>query len=211
MANNDVFMLQLLDYSCPSYTTFSKRYFGTLSDISDFVSSLKNDDEMEDGFNNLIATFEEYSKGNTSVLYTVAYTKVPFLTATELLGSYSHKLDNYKWTHLNTWRWEYFMRFREADLEHIWLSLNETYIRAIRGKFKDLQYSAIEDEWQDIGSVFWGFPHTIEANKPFVYNRFFVVEKTFDSKAEALEDFNSFSKNLDINFSEICNDIFGDG
>lgn len=210
MKKEDIFMLQLLDYSSPSFTTISKEYFGTFDDISSFVSSLKNDAEMEDGFDNLIAAFEEYAGGNTSVLYKVAYSMVPFLTPTKQLGSYSHSLKDHHWSHLNTWHCEYLMRFESAEIEHIWLTFNKDYVRAIRGKFKGLQYTSINGAWNNIGHTLWGFPHTIEANKPFLYNRFFVVEKTFATKDEAITDFEQFPKNLDMDFSEICNDIFGD-
>ncbi len=57
----------------------------------------------------------------------------------------------------------------------------------------------------------WGFPHQVEHNAPDTYNRLFVIEKEFGTKAEALQDMEAFKTKPDVNFAEVLNDIFGDG
>lgn len=59
--------------------------------------------------------------------------------------------------------------------------------------------------------MLWGFPHQIEIEKSKVFNRLFVVEKYFKNKQEAIDDMNGFSLKPDPVYTEIMNDIFGDG
>ncbi len=51
----------------------------------------------------------------------------------------------------------------------------------------------------------------IEYETPRVFNRLAEIETTFKTKDEALADWASFRNNYAPDFTEFCNDIFGDG
>ena len=59
--------------------------------------------------------------------------------------------------------------------------------------------------------MLWGYPHQIEFEKNTTYNRMYVVEKTFNNRDELLADIENFEVNPDPVFTEVLNDIFGDG
>ena len=81
----------------------------------------------------------------------------------------------------------------------------------MKATITDLQYGGDKDVWKTVGSSFWGFPHMIEVNGANVYNRLAVEDKVFESLEEAKTDYENFQVLHDTNYTEFCNDIFGDG
>ena len=59
--------------------------------------------------------------------------------------------------------------------------------------------------------MIWGYPEQIQGKRGNLSNQLYVVEKSFESKAEALKDRTNFINNPDPDFSRILEDIFGDG
>lgn len=208
--NKQMYKLCLDDYSAASFTSFDKKYFGTIDMIETFINTIKNDEQISDKFGDLISVFDKYKNGEKNITHNVAYREVPFLSKVKLLGTANSILTDYKWEHLNTWGWPYKMRYKEAKSEHIWLSYQKKYVRCIRTQFTDLQYENTAGKYNSPGML-WGFPHQIEIANNTTFNRLYVVEKIFKNKQEALDDMASFQKKPDPIFTEVLNDIFGDG
>lgn len=80
---------------------------------------------------------------------------------------------------------------------------------AMKAKITDLKYEEYNGSWSDIGFI-WGFPHIIEEELPYTYNRLAIADKGLDNKTEAGIDYEHFISEQDTNFTEFCNDIFGD-
>lgn len=205
-----MYKLRLDDYSAASFTTFSKDYFGTLEDISAFIESLRSDEAFSETFADLILHFDRYMSGEKNITHIVAYREEPFLVRAKCLGTSTSYLKNHKWEHLNTWDWPYDMKCKEAKSTHVWLSCRGNYARCIRTEFNDLKYGNSALKYVTPGKS-WGFPHQIEVIGKTTYNRMFVIEKTFKNKKEALIDMQKFEIDPDPNFTEVLNDIFGDG
>ena len=208
--NKQIYKLCLDDYSAASFTSFGKEYFGTFEMIESFIDAIKYDEQISEKFADLISTFDKYKNGAKNVTHNVAYKEVPFLKRVKCLGKTNSLLMNYKWEHLNTWRWPYNMMFEISQSEHLWLSFNKRYVRCIKTVFTNLQYQNCTGEYTTPGML-WGFPHQIEIEKSKVFNRLFVVEKCFKNKQEAVEDMKVFLIKPDPVYNEIINDIFGDG
>ena len=51
----------------------------------------------------------------------------------------------------------------------------------------------------------------IASEESYLYNQLAVEEKRFNRKREAENDRTSFPSARDVDFTEFCNDIFGDG
>lgn len=64
---------------------------------------------------------------------------------------------------------------------------------------------------EPVGGSVLGFSKMIEPEGRYLYNRLAVEEKRFKRKRDADEDRASFPLTRDVDFSEFCNDIFGDG
>lgn len=209
--SDTMYCLNLHDYSTPSFVSFGKPYYGTLDELRSFINALEKDDRVRDSHKDIIAAFREFEAGNEDVTHTVAFQKIPLLEPVTMLASYTHKMEGYKWEHLNTWQWPYNMRCTEVTATHFWLKCDSYYTRCVCAKFKDLAYEGVRDEWMPVGSMIWGFPHIIAAKDKSIFNRLAVEEKRFAKKKDALADVEAFQTARDVNFTEFCNDIFGDG
>ena len=203
------YRLTLDDYATPSFVSFTKDYFGTLSDIENFISAL-NDDEDDQTYKQLSAALNMYKNGENDVTHTVAYNEVPFLVPVNLLKAVSYTMPSTEWEHLNVWKCPYKMRFQSTEIQQFWFESDNKYIRAMKAKITDLKYEDYKGSWSNIGTM-WGFPHIIEVELPYTYNRLAVTEKGFDNRAEFECDYEHFLSVQDTDFTEFCNDIFGDG
>ena len=204
------YRLCLEDYSSASFTSFGKYYFGTLEMISDFIEELKSNADTAKIFHNLISAYEDYMCGNKSAAYNVAHQEVPLLVPAKILAQRFSQIQRHNWEHLNTWHWIYDMRCDKADSEHLWISSKGEFFRCIQTKFVRLQYKNISRKYVPISAI-WGHPGIITITDTYLQNKLFVIEKSFSTKSEALENFYSFKQLRDIDFSAIINDIFGDG
>lgn len=208
--SKQLYRLCLDDYSAAAITSFDKYYFGTLEMISEFINTLKSDKKTAETFHDLIAAHEEYISGNKKITHRVAFQEVPYLVPSKILGRDTSEVQDYHWEHLNTWHWIYDMHCEDAKSEHIWISCRGEYFRCIKSCFTNLQYQNTLGKYVSISSL-WGHPGTIENEDTYLQNRLFVIEKKFTNKTTAMEDSTSFKQAKDINFTQILNDIFGDG
>ena len=200
-----IYKLYLDDYSKPSFTSFNKAYFETLDGIDEFISALRNDKKCKSNHNDLITA------GETKLTHTVAYQNKQFLTKVKCYEKCKSSFENYAWEHINTWGFPYYMKSEKIECEHIWISSGGAYFRCIKANFKNLHYRCYKESYDELGGGFWGYPHQVEYKRPNTFNRLFVIEKHFKSKNECLQDVENFNKEPIPEFSEILNDIFGDG
>lgn len=208
--SKQLYRLRLDDYSAAAFTTFDKYYFGTLDMISEFINTLKADEDTSKKFHDLIAIHEEFVCGNKNVTHNVAYQESPYLVRTKVLGRDTSHLQKHSWEHLNTWRWIYDMHCDDATSEHIWISCRGEYFRCIKTTFANLQYQNTIGNFVPISSL-WGHPGILKNEDIHLGNRLYVIEKRFPNKTSAMEDIESFKQTKDINFTQILNDIFGAG
>ena len=209
--DEELYCLNLDDYSAPSFTSFGKAYYGTLPEIRAFINALAGDERLKDRYEKLITAFREYEAGNLEVKHNVAYQEIPLLEAVALFGTHTLRLDNYRWEHLNTWKWPYNMKCDCVETRHYWIKADGYYARCVTARFEGLAYEGFAGSWMNADGGFWGFPHMIEVNGRFCFNRLAVEEKRFKRRKDLLEDKSAFPIARDVDFSEFCNDIFGDG
>ena len=100
---------------------------------------------------------------------------------------------------------------RCVDTTHYWFALDGIYCRAVKARFENLRYEDIGGGWTTIEDRFWGFPTMIMPEGRHLHNRLAVEEKRFKRKKDAEEDRAAFPLTRDVDFTEFCNDIFGDG
>ena len=59
--------------------------------------------------------------------------------------------------------------------------------------------------------MLWGFPGILTGDLSGFRNRLAEPEEYFKSRAEAQQDWEAFTFAPDPDYTEFCNDIFGDG
>ena len=209
---NLFYCLTLDDYSVPAFCSFGKDYFGDLEQIALLINYLESDERHAENQAQLIQAFKEYCRGNKEVTHNVAYKEMPLLEPVCVYAQADSISDFSKYEHLNAWDCIYYMRFEKAESSHIWLRHKNRYVRCIKTKFYNLEYADIDadEEYKPIRYCM-GFPLQIVLEKDTVSNTLYVTEKIFDNEKELLQDIENFRNAPDPVYTEIFNDIFGDG
>lgn len=205
------YRLLLDDYSAASFTSFSKEYFGTLEQLKGLFNKIRSNTDTAERYSGILSTFDKFLAGEKKITHFVAYREVPFLVYAKVLGTEKSVLEDCKWTHLNTWRWPYFMKCDKAESTHLWISCQRKYCRCILTEFTNLQYGIDEENYEPLGGMIWGYPGQIQGSTKNLHNQLFVIEKAFKTKSEAMSDLIEFKTKPDPVFSRILDDIFGDG
>lgn len=211
MNNSQYYRLELDDGSTPSFTSFGKFYYGTMSEIKAFIHALETADYIGDHSKDLIQAFRDYLQGDTDVTHSVAYREVPLLKAVHVIHENNVILTDYSWEHRNTWGCPYYMRCSKVETRHLWLDCGGTYSRVLYAHFTDLEYLGVLEQWKAVGTMLWGYPEILSYEPPHIFNRLAEPEKTFVSERELEKDWRTFNAYSIQVFTEFCNDIFGDG
>ena len=188
-----------------------------LSDIcplakAGWIKAIEVEKCFAERFSSLTKTFRAYQSGQHNITHNVAYQEVRFLDKVTLLYRESYTAEKLAWEHLNTWQWPYFMSCEKVESEHLWLRCKDRYYRCFMAKFYSLKYGTDPNEQTPAGGMLWGFPEMLEVDDlPLMWNRLAEPEKNFKTLAEAQADWEAFRAAPNPDFSEFCNDIFGDG
>ena len=211
MNEKKYFQLVLDDYSAASFTSFNKLYFGTWEEIRYLLNELDKNKHAEDSYKYLLDAFRAYEAGQTDVTYNCAYQEVPFLVPANLLHSETVEIENYEWEHQNTWHCIYNMRCDKVRSEHLWFECDGKWIRAFKAEFSFLRYQGTIGQWTLVGNMLWGFPGMLTGEPAKFYNVLAEPEAFFASREELEKDWIEFKASPGPDYTEFCNDIFGDG
>lgn len=211
MNEKQFYRLILDDYSAASFTSFNKPYFGTWEEIQLLLNELDKNKHSEDSHKSLLTAFHAYEAGQTDVTHNAAYQEVPFLVPARLLHSEKVELKNHAWEHLNTWQCPYNMRCDKVISEHLWFECEGEWVRAVKAEFMFLRYQGAIGQWKLVGDMLWGFPGMLAGDPAKFFNVFAEPEKYFKTKRDLETDWQAFKGTPDPDFTEFCNDIFGDG
>ena len=204
-----MYRINLEDCSAADFTSFSKPYYGSLDEIRELLTAIRDDPNMKGCCTEVLnAFFNLYEKGRRGVMHRVAYKEVPLLERVQILGKREFVLSDYSWEHINTWGWPYQMRCKSVLVSQFWVSRKGEFSRCFRALFDGLEYDGANG-WKAVGNMLWGYPHMLEYEVPQIYNRLMVEDASFSSLNEAMENMESDDPGFD--FREFCNDIFGDG
>lgn len=204
------YRLELDDYSTASFCSFGKYYFGTLEEIRAFINAV--DEKCKGCHRELVSAFRAYEAGQTEVTHHAAFQEVPLLTPARLVHKENLVLENYDWEHLNTWQSVYKMRCEKVETEHLWLECEGCGFRAVKANFKKLQCESVFGGRREIGEdMLWGVPCMLQEDSGRFRNVLAELEKGFQNREEIEQDWETFKKVPDPQFTGFCDDIFGDG
>ena len=207
------YQLVLREYASPAFCSFAKFYHGTISDIRKLMDALAaiNDDGC---YNNLLHAFQEWEHGNTAVTHDVAFLEFQLLTPEEMVACKEYTLEKVGWRHINVWEYAYDMKAEAILVREIVLKQGDKYIRCIRPVFENLMVSVpdhpVLSKWDPVGSMFCGFPCmiTVDDEEKCTTPRLYMEQGTYENLEDAIADLEDPEK---IDFSVVCDDIFGNG
>lgn len=211
MNTEQYFCLELDNVATPSFTSFGKYYWGTLTELRGFIKALQNADYVGDRCDSLVEAFRAYEQGQTEVTHSVAFRDVPLLHPAMILHEGNSIFRDLAWTHSNIWGFPQEMRCKRVATRHLWVQCEQKFYRIIYAHFTDFEHLGISGEWRKVGEMLWGYPEILDYQPPHIYNRLAEPEIEFDSLDALHADWQSFQANPMPIFDEFCNDIFGDG
>lgn len=209
---NELYRLQLDDFSAASFTSYGKDYFGTMEQIQSLFDYLRSGEDLAGKFEYILGVNDRYLTGEKEITHNVAYQEVPFLVPATVLREAKSVIRDHSWTHMNTWDCPYYMAFRKAENTHLWISCCGSFCRVIQAEFEGLHYGIDPKDLRPLGSMTLGYPGQIELLPDGrLRNRLFVIDRYFDSKEEAMEDYAKYEVQPNPKYGTILDDIFGDG
>lgn len=199
------YRIELNDPAAPSFCSFSKPYFGTLADISEVMESMKERGVYPD----TVEAFARYLEGELDAEHYVCYNKTTLLHPVELIAMERLEVDDAEWEHTNTWGAIYRMRAAKISVAQAVFKDGEDYCRCIRPEFVNLQYNSLRrDCWRDVGRNFWGNTGMMRACGDKCSTTLFVEEQRATELGAVLSNLGDVSK---LDYSKVCDEIFGDG
>ena len=125
MKSEKYYAIYLNDYSCPSCTSGTKAYFGTLDEIAYFVGKLKDNSDHAD----TVSAFEKYCNGQHDVTHGIAYTYHKLMEPVELLAELTMQINDLDWKYINPFGFPYRVRVDNVCGKAILVKHNSRYIR----------------------------------------------------------------------------------
>ena len=204
-------IIRLLDYGAPSYITFSKSYFGTLSDIEAFIQAIEQSAPSQDELA-IIHAYEEFCSGNREVTIKTSFMNGQFFIPLQILHTARFSAAPYRWIHNNIWDCPNEMLCDRIETKHFWAYDGNLYWRFVKAQFKNLQMrdSSVPASCP-VKDNFWGHPQTLVYDAPYTWTRLGERENCFKTLPHMEADYTNFSKNPTIDLTEVMNDVFGDG
>jgi len=202
------YAISVWDYFMPSCCSGSKFYFGTLSQIGDFIERLKSEG---DNFQDTLAAFDAYLKGDTQVCHNVAYNNQLLLRPAKRLAYREGTIEKQDWTFWNVWHWPCEMWLERAQLKHAIFQMEGTFYRCISASMQGLAYEDMfaKGEYREVAHLgFGGHPGflRIENDGKTISSALYTVERCYKNRKKALKHF-AGKFNLDC----MCEEIFGSG
>lgn len=199
------YRIKLNDPAAPSFCSFSKPYFGTLADIAVVMESMKERGVYPD----TVEAFVRYLEGELDAEHYVCYIKTKLLHPVELIAMERLEVDEAEWEHTNTWGSIYKMRAAKISVAQAVFKDGEDYCRCIRPEFVDLQYNSFRrDCWRNVGRNFWGNTGMMRVCGDKCSTTLFVEEQRATELGAVLSNLGDVSK---LDYSKVCDEIFGDG
>lgn len=200
--NTQIYVINFEDYATPGFASGTKKFFGTLSEIEHYIDYLKKDD----GFEDTIKAFKDYKNGNKNAEHYIAYNKHLLMDEVKVLQSALYRKSKLNWVHKNVYGYDYYMKCDKVSAQRLVVEYKKIEYTIIRAKFVNLQYKGDlfpNEKYKQLLYGFWGLPHffgcTVENNKICLETNLWTVE----SYGNILRE--------EPNFSNICDEIFGDG
>lgn len=115
--------------------------------------------------------------------------------------------DKMSWIHYNVWGCPYRIKVDQGRVAVYWIKEEGQYKRIILPYFTNVQYDGDISGYRSITNS-WGNPEVIVIGDNYITLNYGYCDKVFSSKEEMEQDIVNPSQ---FDFTQFCNEIFGDG
>lgn len=228
----EFYTVELIDYSCPSASSGTRLYVGTLDKIKEVLECIDEDC----GRSEYLKAYEDFVNGGTGEMKVYHGTVRPLIMPVSLEIKLHGYRKPFKHTFMNVWGCPYYMSADSLVYFLYYVKKDKTYYRYVALSFKDLAYDCndFKDKLKNTGKFteefkeeflnelpaktylneeygYWGHPgviYDVNGDKSKVGNRIFFCDKKFSSRKKMMEDYSNPSE---IDYDGFFFDIFGDG
>jgi hypothetical protein len=209
------YALCLDDYATISFVSSFKHYYGNIEDFDNYFKKCKDDETYIKNHSETLTAYDSFKNGNAAIKHDVAYSSQQLMTRITFYGEACIEINKkISWNHYNIYNCIYSMVADKCTNSYIWIKRGSKYLRCMKPSFVNLRCLAAPDEYIKFNNNFWGYPNIITTYKDFKGNliteaNLYVKDCVFNSKEELMNDMENFTG--ESNYTEFCNDIFGNG
>ncbi len=203
---NTLYVLYLADYALPGICDGDKKYFGTKDDFLNYYLNARKTKVSGMNLNTLYAFINQ----GREIMLPLTYNNHVLGERATILKEQGVTMNKKEWTHINTWGFDYIMKFDKCNIDVLWIRHRRKYYRCIKPVFTNLCYTG--DPRNDYIPIknFWGQPGYFSLENKILSSSLYVIDKQFEDKQELLKNIENFEVDS-IDFTQVINEVFGDG
>lgn len=199
------YRIELDDPAVPSFCTFSKSFYGTAFEISGVIDRMAQSKRCPD----TVQAFAAFKDGDTDATHSVCFHREKLMNPCTLIQKEHFILNKVTWEHESVWECIYCMAADCICVDQILLQEGELYYRCIRASFSNLEYQRDSDgKWEQIGPKIWGNKAIMQYFCGDHSIALYVLEERYSDLDTAMAH---MGKPDLLDYTKICNEIFGDG
>lgn len=203
--NPTYYRVELDDPAIPSASSFSKSYFGPVSDIAAVMERMAQSGRYPD----TVQAFKAFQNGDTEATHSVCFHKEKLMNPCTLIYKEHFVLYDITWEHENVWEHTYCMAADHICVDQILLQDGEQYYRCIRATFSALErMSNINGNRRRVGPRIWGSREIMQYFCGDHSIALYVLEERYSDLDTAMAH---MGKPDLLDYGRICDEIFGDG
>ena len=185
---NTLYVLYLADYALPGICDGDKKYFGTKDDFLNYYLNARKTKVSGMNLNTLYAFINQ----GREIMLPLTYNNHVLGERATILKEQDVTIDKKEWTHINTWGFDYNVKFDKCEVSVLWIKYNRKYYRCIKPDFLNLMYKGDSKDKYVTINHFWGQPGYFGVDGDWLKSSMYVLEKRFNNKQELFEDFEQF-------------------
>lgn len=183
------YVIQLEDYTLPSYLPFPKTYYGTLDQIRQPIYLLSSEEWTREYYTSTISAMDSFDFGNLAAVHDVAGRKERLLTPVGELCRSAYLCGGAQWYYTDQYGCALPAKAELVDVEQVLLQDGDRYLRCGKFRFEGLSNAMPMNGWDLHDGYCEGLPNMGQYFEPgAIQMRLFVLEQEYANETTARKD-----------------------
>lgn len=183
------YVIQLEDYTLPSYLPFSKTYYGTLDQIRQLIYLLASEEWTREYYTSTISAMDSFDFGNLAAVHDVAGHMERLLPPVGDLCRSAYLCGGAQWYYTDQYGCALPAKAELVDVEQVLLQDGDRYLRCGKFRFEGLSNAMPMNGWDLHDGYCEGLPNMGQYFEPgAIQMRLFVLEQEYANETTARKD-----------------------
>jgi hypothetical protein len=183
------YVIQLEDYTLPSYLPFPKTYYGTLDQIRQLIYLLASEEWTREYYTSTISAMDSFDFGNLAAVHDVAGHMERLLTPVGELCRSAYLCGGAQWYYTDQYGCALPAKAELVDVEQVLLQDGDRYLRCGKFRFEGLSNAMPMNGWDLHDGYCEGLPNMGQYFEPgAIQMRLFVLEQEYANETTARKD-----------------------